>query len=271
MLCWVTFAKVLDRVGSLRDMGWCCLACAAVIAVNVTRISLIALYPGSYDLIHGPIGYTVGDWITVGVIVGTCLLGFRRALPAGAYATSPSSEPLGSETQAGCTAKQDSPGRLSPSRLGLIGLAALVLAVSLPPKLAIAVKIYAGPALRLNLDEIAAALNRHGFEVTEREDFGSPPWVSAVAGRCGVMVAEVDPQGWHRSLVGQIATGQRLLYTFKGQTYPEQPVMRTRIHYFWTLLKRKLGLPAAPRPVLAIVASFEYRDTPLQDLAKLGS
>ena len=80
VLCWVTFAKVLDRVGSLRDMGWCCLACAAVIAVNVTRISLIALYPGSYDLIHGPIGYTIVDWTSVGVIVGTCLLRFRRAL-----------------------------------------------------------------------------------------------------------------------------------------------------------------------------------------------
>jgi exosortase/archaeosortase family protein len=81
ILCWVTFTKVLDRPSSLQDVGWCLAGCAAVVVINVVRISLIGFYPERYDLIHGPIGLTVASWAIFAVTVGICLLGVRRDLP----------------------------------------------------------------------------------------------------------------------------------------------------------------------------------------------
>ncbi|MEZ0171226.1 hypothetical protein [Microvirga sp. TS319] len=82
ILCWVTIAKALNHPGSVRDVGWVVLACAAVVAINVTRISLIGLHPEQYELIHGPAGLAVASWMILGVTLGICLLGVRRDLPA---------------------------------------------------------------------------------------------------------------------------------------------------------------------------------------------
>ncbi|MGO4706473.1 hypothetical protein AB4072_11955 [Microvirga sp. 2MCAF38] len=82
ILCWVTMTEVLKRPRAWRDGGWVLLACIAVIAINVTRISLIGLYRDHFDLIHGPIGAAVASWLILGVTVGICLLGVRRDLPA---------------------------------------------------------------------------------------------------------------------------------------------------------------------------------------------
>lgn len=82
LLCWVMFTKVLDRPSSVRDVGWIVTACAAVVSINVTRISLIGLYPDQYELIHGPTGMTAANWIILGATVGICLLGVRRDYPA---------------------------------------------------------------------------------------------------------------------------------------------------------------------------------------------
>ena len=84
ILCWVTIAKALNRLSSLCDIGWIILACAAVIAINVTRISLIGFHPERYDLIHGPFGTAVASWTILGVTLGICLLGVRRDLPSSA-------------------------------------------------------------------------------------------------------------------------------------------------------------------------------------------
>jgi exosortase/archaeosortase family protein len=84
ILCWVTVTQVSDRPGSLRDVGWVALAISSVVAINVTRISLIGLYPEQYELLHGPVGVTVANWIILGATVGICLLGVRRERPAGA-------------------------------------------------------------------------------------------------------------------------------------------------------------------------------------------
>jgi exosortase/archaeosortase family protein len=82
ILCWVTIAKALNHPGSWWDVGWVVVACAAVVAINVTRISLIGLHPEQYDLIHGPVGLAVASWTILGVTLGICLLGVRRDLPA---------------------------------------------------------------------------------------------------------------------------------------------------------------------------------------------
>jgi exosortase/archaeosortase family protein len=56
-------------------IGWTAASAAAVVAINVTRISLIGLYPWEYDLLHGPIGASVAGWLTFAVIA---LIGYNR-------------------------------------------------------------------------------------------------------------------------------------------------------------------------------------------------
>ncbi|NIX75682.1 hypothetical protein [Microvirga terricola] len=81
ILCWVTLSKVFDRPTSIRDIGWVVAACAAVVVINVARISLIGLYPEHFELLHGPVGSTVASWIILVATVGICLMGMRRASP----------------------------------------------------------------------------------------------------------------------------------------------------------------------------------------------
>jgi exosortase/archaeosortase family protein len=75
ILCWVTFCQVNGHRANWRTLGWCALACMAVVAINVFRISLIGFFPHHYDLLHGPIGYSTAGWLTLLVSVGVCALG----------------------------------------------------------------------------------------------------------------------------------------------------------------------------------------------------
>jgi exosortase/archaeosortase family protein len=82
ILCWVLFTQVFYRGPPFRH-AWCCaLACAAVVAINVARLSLIGLYREHADLLHGQIGAAVANWLTLAAIVGICALGVRHDLPA---------------------------------------------------------------------------------------------------------------------------------------------------------------------------------------------
>ena len=252
ILCWVTCAKVFDRVGSWRDAGWCLLACAAVASINVTRISLIGLYPEHYELIHGPVGATITSWAILGATVGICLFGVRRGLPG--HAT------------------QDPPGDLGPGmtlRPALSGLAVLVLAVSLSLKLLITAEDVLTSKSSLNPSETAAVLERDGYEVTGSNTDNDLISVRAVAGRCSIMVAEAAPLGWHRSIIAQLAAGHQLFYIFGGRIYPEQPLVLTSLHHYWNRLRRYVGLTGVNRPVLAVVASPACENVPLQQLAEL--
>ena len=83
MLGWVTVSQFVGtNHGIYQQLRWCLLAGAAVLTVNVVRISLIALHPSYYDLLHGPIGETVANWISFGLIAGICYFGVRHDLPA---------------------------------------------------------------------------------------------------------------------------------------------------------------------------------------------
>jgi hypothetical protein len=55
-------------------------ACVSVIAVNVTRISLMGLSGSHYDAIHDTWGDTVANVIICGLMVGISLVGVRREL-----------------------------------------------------------------------------------------------------------------------------------------------------------------------------------------------
>jgi hypothetical protein len=80
VLCWVVCAQSSERQWRGGEVSWCLLACAAVMVVNITRMSLIGRYPQHYELLHGPVGATVANWLTLALMVGICVWGVRRDL-----------------------------------------------------------------------------------------------------------------------------------------------------------------------------------------------
>jgi hypothetical protein len=78
ILASVTTNQMVGRTRGVARLGWCLLACASVLAVNVIRISLIGLHPNYYDLLHGPVGGTVANWLSMGLIALICYFGVRR-------------------------------------------------------------------------------------------------------------------------------------------------------------------------------------------------
>ncbi|WP_431267185.1 hypothetical protein [Dankookia sp. P2] len=79
ILCWVLFAQHRGVAWSPASVGWCLLACLSVVAVNVTRISLMVLHPAQFDFIHGPVGSAVAGALSVVLMLGICMWGTRHA------------------------------------------------------------------------------------------------------------------------------------------------------------------------------------------------
>jgi len=79
-LCWVTISQFVNHRRSPEDLMWCLLACAAVVAVNVTRMSIMGLSPAHYEVLHGAFGEMVVNLIILVLTATFCLLGVRRDL-----------------------------------------------------------------------------------------------------------------------------------------------------------------------------------------------
>jgi len=79
-LCWVSITQWAKRRWLAMDIVWSLLVCASVIAVNVTRISLMGLSRGHYEAIHGQWGDLVTSSVMLGLMVGFSVLGARREL-----------------------------------------------------------------------------------------------------------------------------------------------------------------------------------------------
>lgn len=75
VLCWIMFTQITGVRWRVSNVLWCALACALVVVINVTRISLIGFYPNHYDLIHGDIGGTIASWATIVVVLAVCYYG----------------------------------------------------------------------------------------------------------------------------------------------------------------------------------------------------
>ncbi len=125
--------------------------------------------------------------------------------------------------------------------------------------------------------DIATVLERHDFQVKvsqeqvrQEAEESELAWVYGAEGLCQVRIAEVSPQGWHRFLVSQLAAGHQLFYTFGGEMYSEQPVIRTRTYAYWRKLNRYFGLSTPNRPVLALIAASACQNVPLRELAILS-
>lgn len=83
LLCWVTLSQYVRHRWHPRDIFWCLVACAAVAAANITRISLMGFSPWYYDTIHSPLGDMVANIVILGLTGGICVLGVRREVFAG--------------------------------------------------------------------------------------------------------------------------------------------------------------------------------------------
>ena len=79
VLCWVTLSQLLSHK-SRYDFLWCLLACAAVVAVNVTRMSILGLSAWHYATFHNEWGDAVANITILGLVVGICTMGVRREL-----------------------------------------------------------------------------------------------------------------------------------------------------------------------------------------------
>ena len=80
LLCWVTITQWAGHRWSAKDLLWAGLACFSVIAVNVTRISLMGLSQRNYELIHSSWGDMITNSIMLALMVGVTVLGARREI-----------------------------------------------------------------------------------------------------------------------------------------------------------------------------------------------
>jgi hypothetical protein len=80
-LCWVTISRCVRHRWSPRNILWCLLILASVVAANVARMSLMGLSEWHYQAIHlNQWGELLTNIIISGLVVGISLLGVRREL-----------------------------------------------------------------------------------------------------------------------------------------------------------------------------------------------
>jgi exosortase/archaeosortase family protein len=79
-LCWVSVTQWARHKWSPMDLLWSSLACASVIVVNVTRISLMGWSHDHYEAIHSQQGDLVVGSVMLGLMVGFSVIGARREL-----------------------------------------------------------------------------------------------------------------------------------------------------------------------------------------------
>ena len=80
LLCWVTLSQLVSHKRSIYDLFWALLACAAVIAVNVARITICGLSEWHYATFHSQWSDAVTNIIILCLIGGICAFGVRREL-----------------------------------------------------------------------------------------------------------------------------------------------------------------------------------------------
>jgi hypothetical protein len=80
LLCWVTLSQLVSHKKSAYDFLWCLFACAAVVAVNATRMTIMGISQWHYAVFHSEWAEAGANVIILGLIVGICALGVRREL-----------------------------------------------------------------------------------------------------------------------------------------------------------------------------------------------
>jgi len=79
-LAWVALSQTLGRNLGLRDVVWAGLAVTSAAAVNLGRLSLMAVSPEYFATVHGPLGEQIAGGLTIVLIALICMIGQRREL-----------------------------------------------------------------------------------------------------------------------------------------------------------------------------------------------
>ena len=79
-LCWVSVTQWAEHRWSPVDVLWSFLVCMSVIAVNVTRMSLMGLSYRHYEIFHSDLGAMGANFIMLCLMIGFSVLGARREL-----------------------------------------------------------------------------------------------------------------------------------------------------------------------------------------------
>lgn len=148
----------------------------------------------------------------------------------------------------------------------------LVIVCGVGLKLAISRQIDAEPPPPLKA-EVAIFLTQQGFTITSSTNNLDLALVEAARGPdCALTVAVMAPQGWHGGVVRSLLPpGEDLFFVFDGAIYNHQPVMRSRLQLYATLLARRLGFAAPLHPLLGVMAppACNAQALPWQDIARL--
>ena len=78
VLAFITITNTLGSAWSARQLAWGLLAALSVLAVNVSRLSLIGLFPAHYTAIHESPGAAIAAWLSLALVVAISLLSVRR-------------------------------------------------------------------------------------------------------------------------------------------------------------------------------------------------
>jgi exosortase/archaeosortase family protein len=78
ILASVTITNAIGAAWSARHLTFGLLAILSVVVVNVTRLSLIGLFPSYYSVIHGSPGHDIAAWLSLALVVAIPLLGVIR-------------------------------------------------------------------------------------------------------------------------------------------------------------------------------------------------
>jgi hypothetical protein len=106
-------------------------------------------------------------------------------------------------------------------------------------------------------DDIASLLQKNGFETRKADANTDPAWTYGVRKDCRLQIANVSPQGWHRSIIEWEAVGQTLVYSADGRLYGSQPIIKPMTIHYLHRLERYMGIDAPPVRVRAIIIAPE--------------
>jgi hypothetical protein len=79
-VCWITVTQWANHRWSSIDLLWTSLACASLVAINITRIALTGLSRWHFEMFHNQYEEMILGTIFLCVIVGLSVLGARREL-----------------------------------------------------------------------------------------------------------------------------------------------------------------------------------------------
>jgi len=80
LVFWVTINQWFGVRFGWKPLGWCLLALAATILVNIVRIGAMVHFPAHLDSIHHGYGWYLAMWSSLLLVCAICLFGARREI-----------------------------------------------------------------------------------------------------------------------------------------------------------------------------------------------